>query len=67
MSDPEIEIVLRHLQVVRIQPGDTLVLRFPGTLSLMYVQRIGEQFRTAFPDHRTVVITEGAELGVIRP
>lgn len=67
MSDSEIEIVLRHLRVVRFEPGDTLVLRFPVALSVKCIHRIHESTRAHLPpDVRVLVIGDGGELSVLR-
>lgn len=69
MSTPEneTEIVLRHLSVVKIEPGDVLVFRSPNVLSLRQIEYLSEAVKREFPDVRCMVLSEGVELGIVRP
>jgi hypothetical protein len=65
MTDP-IEIVLEHLQVLRIEPGDVLVMKIPGCLSVAQHERLHAAFEEVFPGYKAIVIEDGADLGVVR-
>lgn len=57
--------LLRHLRVLRLEPGDTLVFQTNAKVSPMAAARIREQITRAFPGHRVVVV-ENARLEVAR-
>lgn len=59
--------LLRHLRVLRLEPGDVLVYRFQGRMDRAFVAGVQEQLEQAFPGTRAVVIDSGADLGVVRP
>lgn len=65
MSD-EVEIVLRHLSVVRLEPGDVIVFRSPHPLTVEDTVRITEAFEAGFPGHRSLVVSDGLEVSVLR-
>lgn len=69
MADKTTEIVLEHLSVVRVQPGDTIVFRVSPDWrpSFEEYQRVVDETKGAFPDNRVLVLTGGTELAVIRP
>lgn len=53
------------LQRVRLEPGDTLVLRCPGRLSIEAAARLKERLEATFVGHQAVVLGEGMDLGVV--
>lgn len=66
-TDEEIEIVLRHLQILRVEPGDTLVLRHPNRVSQRVAEQIRGDCKRIFGDkHRIVLLEDGMEMGVVR-
>lgn len=64
--EAELEIVLRHLNVLHVERGDTLVLRLQQRASSAECMRIGDFLRASFPGHLVLVLDDGAELGVVR-
>lgn len=65
------EIVLRHLSVVQLRPGDTLVFLHPGRLSNQTKAHIAETVRrlgteSGIPDLRRLVVEDGADLAILR-
>lgn len=68
MSEPteELDIVLKHLAVVRIEPGDTLVVRYPRSFAQQYAERLEKRLEDMLPGVRVIVLGDGAELSVLR-
>jgi hypothetical protein len=54
------------VQRIRLEPGDVLALKVNFELSLDELAVIKEQFDSAFPDHRTVVLTD-CDLTIVSP
>lgn len=65
-GDGELEIVLKHLSVVRLEPGDTLVFRSPHALSWEKIRRFQESVGPVFPNHLAIVLDQGMELSIVR-
>lgn len=59
--------LLRHLRVLRLEPGDVLVYRFQGRMDRALIERVHEQLEQVFPGTCALVIDSGADLGVVRP
>ena len=57
---------MRHLTVVRVQPGDVFVFRCPERVTFDVAQRIQHTVKEAFPGHSVVIVDGGSELGVAR-
>lgn len=57
---------LEHLQVLRLELGDVLVLTFPGELTFEMAAKIRERIVGEFPGHKVLIIDSGASMGVIR-
>lgn len=66
MSENEKPEWLEHLSVLRLEPGDTIVLRTDG----MPPQEVADNMRRFtekhFPGHKCIVLTDGVEIGVVR-
>ncbi|PWK81712.1 hypothetical protein C8D88_116124 [Lentzea atacamensis] len=60
-----VEIDLEHARVVRVQPGDVVVLRTDWPCSMQEVHAITQRVKRFFPDNECVVLS-GAELEVFR-
>lgn len=58
-------ITLEEVKRLHLNPGDALVLRVPDDISPEARLWLTEQMKAAFPDHRTVVLTEGFTLEVV--
>ena len=62
--------MLRPMRVLRIEPGDMIVLQTDLMLDKNQVQalrdRAVEQFGTYFPDVKVVVLSAGLKAGAIR-
>lgn len=58
--------LLFSLRVVRLQPGDVIVLHVPYSLESSTKATIGEQLHSHFPDHRCLIVDKGSRLGVVR-
>ena len=62
-----VEIVLEHLSVLHVEPGDVLVLRYPGILSDDAIHHLHESFRNVFGEGmKVIVLDQGMELSVAR-
>lgn len=57
---------LREVRVLRLQPGDVVVLNFTDRVTGMERDETLTRLAGMFPDHRCIV-TERAELAVVRP
>lgn len=57
---------MEHLGVLRIEPGDVLVLRSGMSLSLDVVNDLQKSIERVFPGVKCVVLSDGLELGVVR-
>ena len=70
MNDTElpdaVELVLKHFQVLKVEPGDTLVLMHPTRLSDVALKRLREQLVPRFPDNKIMLLEEDMRFGVIR-
>lgn len=53
-------------EVVKIQPGDTLVLRSLHPLTEAHVARFKEQFERVFRGNKCVMLDSGMEMSVMR-
>lgn len=53
-------------KVLRLQPGDVVVLRVGHELSDQEHHKLMEQARLLFPDHKVMVLSPGADLEVFR-
>lgn len=58
-------INIQDLRRVRLEPGDILVLTYPGRLSLAGHDAIRTTFNSIFPGHRIIVLEDGMSLGVV--
>ena len=65
MSDQKPEW-LEHLSVLRLEPGDTVVIRMQHLPSDDMRWRIRDVVEREFPGHRCIVLTDGMEIGVVR-
>lgn len=61
-----IDLELKEVDILRLQPGDMLVIRAPMRLSDYAKKRIGEAIRKEFPEHKVLVLEEGLSLEVLR-
>lgn len=63
MSD---ELTIKgDVEVLRLQPGDIIVVTLDGRHGREAVSRIGEQVRERFPDHE-VLVADGVRLSIQR-
>lgn len=58
------KVTIDDVKRLRLEPGDTLVLRMDAH-SEEVVERFTGEMRTAFPGHRTVVLGKGVDLEVV--
>jgi hypothetical protein len=59
-------IVTADVAVFRLEPGDTVVLMTPGPLRPVDAANLRAQLADQFPQHKVLVVANGAQLGVIR-
>lgn len=50
-----------------VEPGDVIVLRVPGRVPQATTERIGALMSDTFPDNKSVLLTDGCELSVVKP
>lgn len=62
-----LDLVLEHMTVVNVRPGDVVVLRAPHRLTREEHDRVRETAEQCFPDDMRVIVVEGGmDVGVIR-
>lgn len=54
------------VKLLRLQPGDVVVLRLSGEPSEQDIADITERLKSTFPGHQAVVLSDDAELQVFR-
>jgi hypothetical protein len=54
------------IEVVKIEPGDILLLTVPERIPTATIELIHNRFRDAFPHHRTVIMDDRLSIKVIR-
>lgn len=57
---------IEHLGVLKIEPGDTIVIKSPVLLSTEQVERIKECVSRHFPQNRVMLLEAGKDIGVIK-
>lgn len=56
-----------RVEIVRVQPGDVIVLTFPGLISQETAERIKRTCESnLFPNNRVMVIGDGARVSVLQ-
>lgn len=61
----ELDSTFEHVQVLRLEPGDTLVLKTPRALTADQADRIRQQLEARFPGYPALVISGDMDLSVI--
>lgn len=56
---------LTELQVLRLRPGDVIVLRTETMLSDSKYEHIKAIMKEKFPDHEVMILENGLNIGVI--
>lgn len=59
------QIDLQEVRVLRLRPGDILVLKAPADTTQQMFAELSQRMREEFPEHRTLVIV-GVDLDVLR-
>jgi hypothetical protein len=59
-------VVMPEARILRIQPGDAIVLKFDGLLSMQQQADVRVMMNDAFPGVPVLVLDEGTELAVLR-
>lgn len=54
-----------HVELLRLEPGDTLVVKIDSTMPREALDQIGITLRERFPDHE-LIFCNGVDLSVIR-
>jgi hypothetical protein len=57
---------IQEVRVLRVQPGDRLILTSPVRLTAPDVKRIREQFAGRYPDNEVILFDGGADLHILR-
>jgi len=57
---------LKDMQILKLEPGDVIVLRYPGVLTDKAVSNIKTTADKIYPGHEVHVLEENMEIGVIR-
>lgn len=66
MSDPEVGAELVATQVLRLQPGDILVVKSERRLTVEQATALREHVKERIPDHEVLVIPPDLDLAVLR-
>lgn len=52
--------------ILRIQPGDTIVLKTERSVSDIAYQHITASMKEMFPENKTLILEEGLDLSIVR-
>lgn len=66
MTDVNLTIT-GEVEVLRLKPGDTLVVTFARNLTADQSYQVRETLRQKFPDNQVLVAGDGAHFGVLSP
>jgi hypothetical protein len=55
-----------EIDVLRLEPGDSLVLTAKERLSIKQMNEIRDKFAELYPGHRVIILTAGMELSIVR-
>jgi hypothetical protein len=55
------------VQVLRLEPGDVLVLRYEHKMRPETIDTISQRLKAFFADNRVMVLDGGASIEVVRP
>jgi hypothetical protein len=66
LTDKQVEYLTEHMQVLRLEPGDTVVLTIPGHVSDKTLLGMRRVFDGVWPEHKMVICVEDSKLGVMR-
>jgi hypothetical protein len=58
--------LFRRVEILRLQPGDAIVLSFKESLSSKDVDRIHHEIQRTFPGHALILLDNGAFLRAVR-
>lgn len=58
-------VTFEHVQVLRLEPGDTLVLKTPRALTADQADRVRQQLEDRFPGYPALVISGDMDLSVV--
>lgn len=61
-----VEDVVKSVELLRLEPGDKIILTTPHTLSDAAISRLREQWERMFPSTRAVILEHGLQLHVLR-
>ncbi len=69
-KEPQIDFI-KEMQVLRVQPGDVIILKSPVHYSEAAIKHTRESFEKAFPDLiaqgiKVILFEEGLDIGVLR-
>lgn len=53
-------------RLLRIQPGDVIIVRHPNRLSETSMRSIRETIRSVFPENQCLVLADGLSIDIIR-
>lgn len=66
VRDADDVLPLEHVRVLRLEPGDTLVLAYPDHLTVEMAEHLKEKLQREFPGHKAIVLDGGASFDVLR-
>lgn len=56
-----------RIQALELRPGDYVVISFPGPITDEQADWVARHAARGFDGHRVLVLSEGAEVAVVRP
>lgn len=62
----DMRIDLERVKVLHVEPGDVLTLTVPRDMSAEHARSLLDAMKRAFPEVLVAMLTEGAELEVVR-
>lgn len=64
MTETAISQILEHAQVMNLAPGDVIILRSEGRLTMEQAEALRQRVEGMFPGHQVIVLGGGLELAV---
>lgn len=58
--------IVGEISSLRLEPGDVLIFRTPDVLSDAQCRRLDESLRRVFPEHKVLLLEDGASIEVAR-
>jgi hypothetical protein len=61
------DLKIEDIKRLRLEPGDILILRMRGRITMAAAEHIRNVFQNEIPGHKVMVLEDGARLDVVTP